>query len=81
MVGITDTTNYSHMGKHCSKYETENGKTWSEGGESSLTKGNFLLVPGSVSQFAGTRVIQPTHERNLSLVLSARKPTKAFNGS
>jgi len=68
MLGITHTANYSHTGKCCSKYETENGKMWHESGEGSLTKSDFLLIVASVSQLAGARVIQSTHLRNLILV-------------
>lgn len=49
--------------------------------EREWTKGNFILIPDSVSQLAEARVIQSTHIRNPSLVLSTREPTKAFKGS
>lgn len=81
MLRITDKTNCSCPGKCSSKYENDNGKMWNESGEGSLTKSNFLLIPGSVSWLAGAKVIQFAHVRNWSLVLSAREPTKAFNGN
>lgn len=46
----SDTANCSCTGKRSSKYETESGKMWN--GEGSLTKSNFLLITGSVSQLA-----------------------------
>lgn len=54
---------------------------WNESGEGSFTKSNFLLIPGSVSQLTGARVVQSAHVRNQSLLLSAREPTKAFKGN
>lgn len=79
MLGITNTTNCSCTGKCSSKYETESGNMWN--GEHSLMKSNFLLIPGSVSQLAGARVIQLECVRYQSIVLSAREPTKAFKGN
>lgn len=49
--------------------------------ERAVSQSNFLLIPGSVSQLAGARVVQSAHVRNQSLLLSAREPTKAFKGN